>query len=86
MKMLEMLIERKRKKMIALAEQYGLSGHETIQVSKELDQLIILYQKIIASKNYNIQNHHTEDRASNRNFPFPQREIDHKQQLEKLII
>ncbi|QIZ07178.1 aspartyl-phosphate phosphatase Spo0E family protein [Priestia megaterium] len=71
MKMLEMLIERKRKKMIALAEQYGLSGHKTVQASKELDQFIILYQKIVSFKSYNIQNHLTEDCPSNRNLPFP---------------
>ncbi|WP_223591943.1 aspartyl-phosphate phosphatase Spo0E family protein [Neobacillus bataviensis] len=50
MKMLEISIEKKRKKMLALAEQYGLSAHKTIQVSKELDQLIIIYQELF-SKN-----------------------------------
>ncbi|QIZ10903.1 aspartyl-phosphate phosphatase Spo0E family protein [Priestia megaterium] len=47
--MLEISIENKRKKMIALAKKYGFSALETVQVSKELDQLIIIYQKILVS-------------------------------------
>lgn len=47
--MLEIIIEKKRKKMIALAKKYGLSAQETVQVSKELDQLIIIYQKNLIS-------------------------------------
>ncbi|MFP5105322.1 aspartyl-phosphate phosphatase Spo0E family protein [Neobacillus sp. C211] len=47
--MLEIIIEKKRKKMIALANKYGLSALETVQVSKELDQLIIIYQKNLIS-------------------------------------
>ncbi|MEH7503574.1 aspartyl-phosphate phosphatase Spo0E family protein [Neobacillus drentensis] len=47
--MLEIIIEKKRIKLIALANQYGLSAQETVQVSKELDQLIIIYQKNLIS-------------------------------------
>ena len=47
--MLEIIIEMKRNKMIALANQYGLTEPETVQVSEELDQLIILYHKIVTT-------------------------------------
>jgi pyruvate-formate lyase len=52
MKTLEILIEKKRKKMIALANEYGLSAQKTVQTSKELDQLIYMYQKIVTTKSY----------------------------------
>ncbi|MGG1674898.1 Spo0E family sporulation regulatory protein-aspartic acid phosphatase [Neobacillus sp. NRS-1170] len=48
-RMLEIIIEMKRNKMIALGIQYGLTELETVQVSEELDQLIILYHKIVTT-------------------------------------
>lgn len=58
--MLEMLIENKRKKMIALANQYGFSAQQTIKISKELDKLIFMYQKNFTTKSYaaSKSNHH----------------------------
>ncbi|MEH7333032.1 aspartyl-phosphate phosphatase Spo0E family protein [Neobacillus drentensis] len=48
-RMLEIIIEMKRNKMIALGNQYGLTEPETVQVSEELDQLINLYHKIVTT-------------------------------------
>ncbi|MFD1735251.1 aspartyl-phosphate phosphatase Spo0E family protein [Bacillus salitolerans] len=38
--MLEVMIEEKRKKMIFLALEFGLTAEETVICSQELDELI----------------------------------------------
>jgi Spo0E like sporulation regulatory protein len=55
MTILEFLIEKKRKEMIALAKKYGLMAPEIVKVSKELDQLIIIYQKSVKTISFKLE-------------------------------
>jgi hypothetical protein len=50
MKMLAYIIEQKRKQMISTANVYGLSSKQAINCSKELDELINLYQRMNEKK------------------------------------
>jgi hypothetical protein len=40
------MIENKRKEMLAIADEYGRLHIRTIECSKELDKLILEYQKL----------------------------------------
>ena len=50
--MLEQAIEKKRKKMIHLADVYGYTSPKTIKCSQELDKLINIQLKIKKTTNF----------------------------------
>lgn len=43
--LLKIVIELKRRKMIALANRHGFTARETVKCSQELDRLLNLHQK-----------------------------------------
>lgn len=40
-------IEEKKNEMLGIARKYGIESEETLKISKELDKLILIYQKQI---------------------------------------
>ncbi|MFV8826490.1 Spo0E family sporulation regulatory protein-aspartic acid phosphatase [Alkalihalobacterium sp. APHAB7] len=57
LKQLEIQIEQKRQQMLEYSLTYGISSARTLQISKELDELLNQYEEVKNQKSSKQRNH-----------------------------